>query len=100
METDLEILYADFCFGKPKMPRGARRSPFTVHRFWRRSALGARRSALGVRRSAFGGGQVCQQSQVPHSEEFKQDALLTHPVSKPSRLLQATAERRAVNGER
>ena len=71
------------------MPRGARRSPFTVHRL-----------AFGVRRSAFGGGQVCQQSQVPHSEEFKQDALLTHPVSKPSRLLQATAERRAVNGER
>jgi hypothetical protein len=93
METDLEILYADFCFGKPKMPRGARRSPFTVHR----SPFLA---AFGVRRSAFGGGQVCQQSQVPHSEEFKQDALLTHPVSKPSRLLQATAERRAVNGER
>ncbi|HSZ27262.1 MAG TPA: hypothetical protein VK768_03680 [Chthoniobacterales bacterium] len=74
--------------------RGVHRSPFTVHRF------GVRRSALGVRRSAFGGGQVYQQSQVPHSEEFKQDALLTHPVSKPSRLLQATAERRAVNGER
>jgi hypothetical protein len=76
-----------------KAKDAARGAAFTVHR----SPFLA---AFGVRRSAFGGGQVCQQSQVPHSEEFKQDALLTHPVSKPSRLLQATAERRAVNGER